>query len=158
MNGYDIAQICINGHVINSCSVSTPHINRKFCQRCGSPTITACQYCSAKIKGSYLTNISTSGFTRPSFCSDCGKPYPWTEAKIQAAHDLAKELENITKEEREILHRSIDDMVTDSPRTELAVTRFIKLLAKVGEPAARALRELIIEIASSAAVKLIKGQ
>jgi len=157
-DGYDIAQICTNGHVINSCFLTTPHINREFCSRCGAPTITQCQYCSAIIRGSYHTRISTSDFARPSFCSDCGKPYPWTEAKIQAAHTLAEEMENLSDKEREVLSRSIDDLIVDSPRTELAATRFKRLLIKVGEPTAHVLRELVVDIASSTAVKLIKGQ
>ena len=55
------------------------------------------------------------------------------------------------------LSKSIDDLITDSPRTELAATRFKKILLKVGEPAALALRELIVDIVSSTAKKLIFG-
>lgn len=152
---YDIAQICTNGHVINSQSVYAPHLNMKFCQKCGTPTITTCQYCSTNIRGPYHTRIGVSGFTRPSFCSNCGQPYPWTEAKITVAHELAEEMENLSAEEKKLLSKSIDDLITDSPRTELAATRFKKILLKVGEPAARALRELIVDIASETAKKLI---
>lgn len=157
---YDIAQICNNGHVITELWDSHPEQGEKFCDKCGAPTIIACPYCGAKIRGYYHFRgiIDLSAYKRPSFCHDCGHPYPWTETKLGAAHELAEELENLSASERENLHQSIDDMVTDSPRTELAVTRFKRLLVKVGEPAARALRELVVDIASSTAVKLIKGQ
>ena len=50
---YDTAQICTNGHVVNSMSKSHPEHNRKFCDKCGAPTITNCQNCKAPIRGHY---------------------------------------------------------------------------------------------------------
>ncbi len=50
---YDTAQICINGHVINSMSKSHPEHNKKFCDKCGEPTITNCPKCNAPIRGHY---------------------------------------------------------------------------------------------------------
>ena len=50
---YDTAQICINGHIINSMSISKPEHNKKFCDKCGEPTITNCQNCNAPIRGYY---------------------------------------------------------------------------------------------------------
>ena len=50
---YDIAQICINGHVINSMSKSHPEHNKKFCDKCGAPTITNCPKCNTPIRGHY---------------------------------------------------------------------------------------------------------
>ena len=159
-NWYDTAQICVNGHVVTDKFVKSPEVGRKFCEKCGAPTITNCQACSAIIRGfHHLEHVSYSAdYKLPSFCPDCGKPYPWTEAKIQAAYELTEEMENLSDEEKELLSRSIDDLITDSPRTELAATRFKKLLVKVGEPAAYALRTLVVDIASETAKKLIQGR
>ena len=52
-NWYDTAQICINGHVINSMSISHPEHNKKFCDKCGALTITNCPKCNTPIKGHY---------------------------------------------------------------------------------------------------------
>lgn len=157
-DGYDTAQICANGHVINSCSISTPHINRKFCERCGALTITKCPYCSATIRGAYCTRSSTSSFTRPSFCPDCGKPYPWTEAKLKAAKELVDELDKLTPEERELLKKSLDDIMLDTPQTIVAATRFKKIAAKAakaGKATVKELRKLVVDIASETAKKII---
>ena len=37
----------------------------------------------------------------PSFCPDCGEPYPWTEAKLKAAQELTDLNEDLSPEERE---------------------------------------------------------
>jgi len=50
---YDTAQICMNGHVINSMSKSHPEHNKKFCDKCGAPTINNCPKCNTPIRGHY---------------------------------------------------------------------------------------------------------
>ena len=151
---YDTAQICTSGHVINSCSISMPHLNRNFCERCGAPTITECPYqgCHSIIRGEFQ---ASSSFTRPSFCSDCGQPYPWTEAKIKAAQELADELDNLSLQEREMLKRSLDDIVKDSPQTTVAATRFKKLAAKAGKVAADGFRDILVDVLSEATKRII---
>lgn len=152
---YDTAQICTNGHVINSCSVSTPHINRKFCERCGAQTITKCPYCSATMRGAYHLGPGTSSFTRPIFCPDCGKPYPWTDAALKAAQELSDELENLSPEECDLLKKSIDDIVRETPQATVAVSRFKRLVAKAGPVAADMYREILLPLLSETAKKLI---
>ncbi len=164
MNGdwYDTAQICINGHVINSCSVKLPEHNKKFCNKCGAPTITNCQNCNATIRGEYhqehvIKAIYYNELTLSSFCPECGKPYPWTEAKLKAAQEFSDMLVELSLEEREALKKSLDDIVRDTPQTPVAATRFKKLVAKAGKVAADGLRDILVDIASEAAKKAIWG-
>ena len=93
----------------------------------------------------------------PSFCPDCGKPYPWTEAKLKAAKELADELDNLSLEECELLKKSLDDIIVmeDTPQTPVAATRFKKLVAKAGQVAAQGFRDILVDIASETAKKLI---
>ena len=97
----------------------------------------------------------TSLFTTPNFCPDCGKPYPWTEAKLKAAQELANELDNLNPEERSLLKKSLDDIVRDTPQTTVAATRFKRLVAKAGKPAAEAFRKLLVDVLSETAKKII---
>ncbi len=154
-NWYDTAQICTNGHVINEQLISSPHIKKKFCDRCGAPTITKCQHCRVTIKGAYHTRTTTSSWTRPSFCPGCGKPYLWTEAKLKAAQELSDELDNLSPDERSLLKKSLDDIVRDTPQTAVAVNRFKKLVAKAGKPAADAFRDILVDVLSEAVKKSI---
>lgn len=164
MNGnwYDTAQICTNGHVINSQSVYLPEHNKKFCDKCGAPTITDCQNCNTPIKGLYHRSSDIRAYhptdlALPSFCPHCGNPYPWTEARLKAARELADELDNLSLEEREILKKSLDDIMVmeDTPQTPVAATRFKKLVAKAGKSAAEAFRKLLVDVLSETAKKII---
>jgi hypothetical protein len=177
---YDEAQICLNGHIVNLMSISRPEHNRKFCERCGAPTITKCQYCNAPINGfcheGPITKLTADEFdidgmieeianpppniihdydSLPSFCPECGKTYPWTEAKLKAAKELSNEFENLSSEERKILKKSLDDIIRDTPQTPVSATRFKKIVAKAGKAAADSLKDILVDIASEAAKKMI---
>jgi hypothetical protein len=156
-NWYDTAQICINGHVITDSIVTSPEVSQKFCNKCGAPTITNCQTCNASIRGFHHLDgiIYSSDYKLPNFCPECGKPYPWTDAKLKAAKELSDELENLSPEERETLKKSLDDIVRDTPQTPVAATRFKKIAAKAGKVAADGLRDILVDIASEAAKKVI---
>jgi len=45
MGIYHLAQICKNGHVINTCADIHPERNQKYCEKCGALTITHCENC-----------------------------------------------------------------------------------------------------------------
>ncbi|MCK6463163.1 MAG: DUF2321 domain-containing protein [Candidatus Pacebacteria bacterium] len=154
MEGYDVAQICQNGHVVNSGFTDYPQHNQSFCQHCGSATITKCPDCNASIRG-YYRGTMTLGYSAPSFCINCGHPYPWTTAKLQAAHELAQEIENISDEDRIVLQKSIDELVKDSPSTPVAATRFKKIMVKVGQTTAGMFREILVDVLSEAAKKAL---
>jgi hypothetical protein len=159
MGEYDVAQICLNGHLINHSMRRLPQFNKKFCDKCGAPTISNCPICSAEIQGQYHPGYVEASIGRyrspPAFCPNCGGPYPWTEAKIQAAHELAQELEGISDDEKTILTQSIDDIVKDTPQTTLAATRFKRLVSKMGKPVADAFRDILVDIVSETAKKML---
>ena len=157
--GYDVAQICVNGHVINSSSESYPQYNKNFCDQCGAETITKCRHCGREIKGDYLDvqGFIIESFKKPSFCDNCGEPYPWTKSRIMAAQELAKEAEGLSKEERLILEKSIDDIVKDTPSSSVAALRFKKIMVKAGKATAGMFKDILVEIASEAAKKVIWG-
>lgn len=82
MGYYDIAQICVRGHVVNDSYTRFPQGNREHCERCGARTITKCETCRQDIRGEY----HVEGFfglsdmkAPPSFCPRCGSPYPWNK-------------------------------------------------------------------------------
>lgn len=155
---YNVAQVCLNGHVINSSATEYPQHNKKFCDKCGVPTITNCPNCKSEIQGRYRAEgvVSLSHYEPPAFCPNCGKPYPWTETKIQAVHDLAKELENISEDEKKILSKSIDEIVKDTPRTALGAARTKRILSKVSNPTVvDAFKKILVDIISETAKKII---
>ena len=157
---YDIAQICISGHVITSSLESNREKSKEYCSKCGEHTISSCQNCNTIIRGDYyIEDICIPGsFRLPDFCHKCGKPYPWTQAKLEAAQEFADMLEELSSEEREILKKSLDDIVSDTPQTPVAANKVKMLAAKLGKAAAKQLRELVVDIASETAKKIILEQ
>jgi hypothetical protein len=158
MGRYDVAQVCANGHVVNANTEELPEHNRTFCSECGERTIVECPVCKNSIAGQYMPASGLKGtYRRPAFCSSCGKPYPWTLRRLAAARELALEMEGLTDDERKSLAGTLDDLSADTPRTQLAATRFKPLLAKPGKAPATALRDIMVDVMSEAAKKAVFG-
>jgi hypothetical protein len=157
--GYDVAQVCLNGHSITGSAQASPQFMKNYCPKCGSATIISCPACDAPIHGIYQGGYVsfTPPYVPPAFCHECGAAYPWTESRLEAAKELAREDEELTDEEREQLARSLDDIIADTPRTQAAASRFKRLAAKAGKGTAEGLREIVVQIASEAARKAIFG-
>ena len=84
--------------------------------------------------------------------------FSWTQIALDAAKELAEELDGLTPDEREIVQESIADLVRDSPRTEMAAVRLKRLLRKTGGGAASAMKNIIVSVATEAAKKALLGE
>lgn len=160
--GWDTAQVCTNGHMISICSVRYSKYNQEHCDRCGAATITTCPHCGADIRGlPFTTNILGGGSGRdnmpPNFCHNCGKPYPWTEGTLEAARELADDLEGVSAEEKEKLKQGLNDLVADTPRTALAATRWKRALSKTGQAAISCFENVMSGILVEAAKRQLFG-
>ena len=134
---FDTAQICLNGHIVNRMADDHPESNADYCKDCGEKTITRCPSCNANIRGyKHILGVAYGDTSpAPGFCHSCGKSYPWTRVRIDAAKALAAEIEELSESDRILLQSSIDDLVGDTPRTNVAVVRFSLNGAKVtGNP------------------------
>lgn len=156
----DIAQICMNGHLINSSHDASPELNKKHCPLDGEVTITECPHCQSKIAGriTYSNVFGSDDFEVPAFCIECGKAYPWTEKKIAAAKELAKELEGITPDEVKVLETSIGEISQNNPQAQVGATRIKKIMEKVTSTSGEVLRKVIVDVASATAKKVLLGQ
>lgn len=158
MSYYDVAQVCINGHLVNDRYRGRPQHNKRFCTKCGAQTIAKCPACGADIQGDYIVEgvitIGAEPPPPPAFCHNCGKPFPWTEARLEAMRELTQEVGELG-DEREKLVGSLPDLVVDTPRTQLAAARWRKALAKVGDQVKPAIMQMLIEIATEGAKKLL---
>lgn len=153
---FDTAQICLNGHVATAYFETSAEFRQKYCDRCGAETITQCPSCKKPIRGGYRSRgWAPVPYQVPSFCIECGHSFPWTEAKIVAAMELAQELGSLDKDDQAILKQSIDDMVQDKPTTQVAVVRFKKIMKKVGQEGATMFREILVDVVSETAKKLL---
>lgn len=152
---YRTAQICINGHVITD-DITYRELMAARCKDCGAETLIHCPSCGTAIRGRYYVPDVFSvgdGYHAPSFCHKCGKPFPWTAAKVQAWNELIEESGGLSKEEQERLARSINDLIADTPQTNVAVMRVKKWLMKTGNIVGPSVRQIIVDIGTEAVKK-----
>lgn len=155
--GWEIAQICLNGHVTNSTTIQYPQHSQQHCDKCGEPTITQCPACNTPIRGEYqyANVVALTHYQAPSYCFNCGKAFPWTDAKMQAAIELMTEEGGLKGEEIPQFQQSVQDIVRDTPRTQIGASRFKRFLAKAGKETASAVRDIMVDIVSETAKKVI---
>jgi hypothetical protein len=152
---YYNAAVCVRGHVASEgVEFSQPG---NFCQECGAEVITSCTKCSTPIRGPSRAVLSARAFTPPSFCLQCGAPFPWIAAKISAARELADEIEGLSSEDRGKLKEAIVDIATDGPRTELGATRIKKMLGRASSAVGGALWKMSVDLATEAAKRIMIG-
>ena len=159
-NYYDTAQICLNGHTVNSNAISSPQLNQKHCAKCGEQTITKCPACNTAIRGYYTPagSFELYGYYyKPAYCHNCGEAFPWTTSSLKAASELVDELEALNPEEKQQLKDSFPDIVKDTPKTVVAGTRFKRLMEKAGAEAYDGMKSILINVVSEAVKKSVFG-
>ena len=128
-SGYDIAQICLEGHVVNRSSQKNSESNEIHCHTCGEETLTKCTQCGTDIRGlRYINGSPAHYYSRPNHCHNCGKPFPWTISHIKLIGELVDELD-LEKNDKETLRNEAKHIVSDTQRTTLARFKFKKILS-----------------------------
>lgn len=156
MGHCDVAQICLDGHVIAASAGSSPQFRQEFCDRCGERTTMECPECQGPIRGYYSGGLAIS-YDRPTCCHACGKPHPWTARSLDAARHLADDLDELTPEAREKLKGTLDDLIRDTPQARTAAVRFKRYVAKAGPVAADGFRQILTDLVSETVRKTIWG-
>ena len=127
---YDTASICRTGHIVADGLGFYPHKDSPFCARCGEKAVKFCGKCDTPIRGGIAGYLLLNA---PAYCHHCGAPYPWTEARLEAVRELADELEGLSADERQLLRKSLADVVTETPQKDIAANRIKRLFAKTGK-------------------------
>jgi len=153
------AEVCLNGHATTGGVEYSPELTAKFCPTCGAETIRSCPSCQAKIRGDYYVPgfLPTAEYTPPNHCFSCGAAFPWKTAKLKAAREQVADIEELDTAEKEQLQGAIDDLATGGARTELAASRFKRLMKKAGQTVGGGLYKIVVDVASEAAKKALMG-
>jgi hypothetical protein len=157
--GFHGRQTCLNGHVITS-YLGKPFGDvkaQKYCSNCGAETIIACPLCGEPQRGYSLSATYADKTTPAAHCHNCGKPYPWTVQRLEAAEELVREDEVLSETEKEQLAATFVDIISENPRTTLAATRFKRIIKKAGKAVGEAVQKTIVDVASETAKKIILG-
>jgi hypothetical protein len=164
-DGYRIAEVCRNGHVSTSNVDAHPDRREKYCSKCGEMTITECPDCKLAIRGSYTRGgmqfaapgLPHDRYSPPAFCFNCGRAFPWTEIKIAGAAELLEASTEISPWELQQFRADLAEATRDTPKTPAASARIKKTLANVGASVGGAIKDIVVDILSEAAKRMIWG-
>lgn len=84
-------------------------------------------------------------YDRPAYCHNCGKPYPWTESAIETMRKIIWEDEDLFEDEKERMNESLPDLITETPKTELAIMQVKKCAMRATKAVGTALLNFVIE-------------
>jgi hypothetical protein len=160
MGTFDIAQICLNGHVITEMANDHPEYRKEFCNDCGEKTIMSCENCKTNIKG-YHTIPNVIGFfhyNKPKYCEKCGYPFPWASRQLISAKELIDLTENLNPDDKVELKSSIDELVKEGPKTVLAKAKYKKYISKAGYEFGIGIKEILVDVVSETVKKALWGQ
>lgn len=144
--------VCLNGHQI---SIRNDNPN-PYCSKCGAEVISSCPTCNHPIKGDYhiegILDVTVHNIPVPSYCENCGEPFPWTKSAIDASDELI-DLSDLTQDEKDNFKSSIPDLLVETPKTSVAITKFEIYSKKVATSIADALRSILVDVASEVVIK-----
>lgn len=147
------AHVCKNGHAL----VSGDRIaGQEYCEVCGAEMLDKCPSCQSVIKEWHFPPgvlAPPPKYKRAAYCKKCGKPYPWTLSAIEAAAMLIEEDGELDAELQGRVVDTLPDIITETPKTQVAVARFKKALAAAGKFTAEGLRQFAIDFGCELAKK-----
>ncbi|HNX17215.1 MAG TPA: DUF2321 domain-containing protein [Methanoregula sp.] len=138
-------------------ALTEPEYLKKFCPKCGEPTQLRCEFCNFPIQGINLYHeiLYVNDYTIPHYCHNCGKPYPWTEMQIRAAKNIIDLLDELKSSEKEEFKKSVDEIVNQTPNAKTAAYKIKLILTKVRGETQKMIRDILVDITSEVAVKII---
>lgn len=152
---YDVALICKNGHLINAESRTCPQDNTRFCTRCGAEAIDACEKCNTPIRGYHHIPGVADGYWSeediPKHCHECGHPYPWIKEAVDSWKEIVHTIDKLSIEEKNKMESSIEDLINETPKTQIAVLNLKLGVKKIPQEAWGVMKEILINIASESA-------
>ncbi|MBN8904861.1 MAG: DUF2321 domain-containing protein [Rhodospirillales bacterium] len=155
-SGYDVQQVCLNGHQITPSARTNPHLTKPRCPCCGEKTIMACPTCDAPIRGRCRVHgvVATRRIPVPTHCHACGAAYPWRRSAIVAA---------IAALETELGGRIPSEVIAliwligaETARTEMAALQLRRMLRVLGQPAYDTTVKLVADVTSETARTILQ--
>jgi len=162
MECYDVAQICLNGHVINSKARKYPEDNKYHCPEYGEKTITNCPRCGKDIRGAYRAEDaifvpSSLIYIPPKYYEHCGTPFPWTKHKIKKVKELVKSLDGLPIEDRELFENLLPQLIQEELGFEIAAYHVKILIQKLKPNTTDFVKTILSDILNESIKKLIFG-
>jgi len=151
--GYDVMQVCLNGHQITDSAETLPDHRKNFCDECGEKTIDTCQQCNATIQGHLKGTLSVRSTKVPNNCPNCGATYPWRQETIANAIEVLQM--DMDTADAASVPDLVKMVVIEAPRTEVSALKLKKILGKMGKPTYDICINVLSDIMSETAKKTL---
>jgi hypothetical protein len=149
---YFDAQICRRGHVQSY--AGSPFTPGDHCSKCGSECIDECPTCHEPIRG-MVADSKMVGYTPPSYCHGCGRPYPWMQERLRTAKDLLDHDDKLLLEDRERLWDLLQYVMSD-PKSDLVPAKK-KLIEFNLEKATEVTKDFVQGVLAKMGAEMLKG-
>lgn len=154
---YRTAQICKNGHVITS-NTNYADLLSNFCPECSPETITTCLHCNTPIRGDYeIEDVFdfSSSYKVPAYCYNCGKPFPWTESKLNSISELLDMQNQLTEDEKQYFMSYLPIIFTETPQSEVTALKLRLLFNKLPSEIGNLAKSVIADVVSESIKKIL---
>jgi hypothetical protein len=147
--------VCLNGHQLTDRASMSEQITG-FCTKCGAKLIDCCPSCQHAIYG-YEEMDGVFDWTLaptpiPKYCEKCGKPFPWTQASIEAIQELI-DYSSIQQKDKNELAESVDDLIKETPKSQVSVVKW----KTIGKSLLKDAHAILINVCSEALLKALYG-
>jgi len=163
------AYICENTHEQND-------VNNKYCPTCGEKVLSCCPSCSSIIKRGHIESepmflnpydpeeltcfedhkMPFDNFEIPNYCSECGKPYPWTEKFFKDYKTILElQSEEIDKELQDKIFKATEEALKNKFKgPSLTILRLT--LGRVSSTAKPFLMDVLSGVTVSKIIDILK--
>jgi len=154
MRKYYGAVVCENGHRLHAL-FQPGDVPDPRCGKCGTPTLTLCEECSAPLRGMMEAGGPNQSDHVKDHCWNCGKPYPWRKKQIKNGQKLLAvhfEIEDWDQATKDRLREIAGEIETNDASGEYIVA-VGTWLEQRGGPAAKNLLWDLVKSMGTDAVK-----
>lgn len=138
----ELAQVCLNGHLITPIAYHFPETRRLKCEQCSEDTLSHCLSCNASIPGWDFTLDWDVSYVVPNFCWRCNQPHPWLRRAMRNTLGLYSTL-LIGTSELAVLKADLIHLFLETSRSAIAAMRTRELLYRVDGFAWARLRKIL---------------
>jgi len=149
-SGFDVMQVCLNGHRITDGVASMPQFRKAFCAECGAKTIMDCPGCHAPLQGPLQQ--PRRAFPRetsvPNNCQGCGTVYPWRQDAIASAIEILRM--QLEEQDAAEIAELVPAIAIETSKTHLAALK-LKLKRLMSKPAYDVAIKVVGDVAAATA-------
>lgn len=124
----------------------------KFCADCGAKTMSKCHVC-----GAYIQYKEHRPHYVPSYCTECGEPFPWVSSALEELGRVTDEAKELTPEEKAALKRAYPELTKNTVKTRDAVETLKAYYAKFSPAAVAIVRTVLVNVMTDEAKQAMSG-